>query len=279
MLEQSIATLLLLVVTVFVSYKGFTLAGFSDRYCFDVNKVQVNKEYIRFVSAGFLHTGWWHLILNMIVLLGFGTLLEPAIGSGKFLLLYFLSMIGSNLLALLFHRAHSDYTAVGASGAINGVLYATIALFPQMPIGLLFLPLSIPAWAFGLAYVVFTIFGIKAQWGTAGHVAHLGGALVGLLTAVAFYPETAAYNYIYILLIAVPTIVFVLFAIYKPQTLLVNSFSKKQKHYSIDHEYNFRKTQEQASIDDILEKIHRKGIKSLSKTEKETLERYAKMQR
>ena len=71
----------------------------------------------------------------------------------------------------------------------------------------------------------------------------------------------------------------VFWVINRPSSLLRRPFSPKPKSYSIDQEYNYRKSQEQASVDTILEKIHRKGIKSLSKTEKELLDRYSKMQR
>jgi len=275
-MEQPIVTLLLVAATVFISYKGFKDQRLLERYCFDVDKVLIRKEYVRIISSGFLHNGWLHLVFNMIVLLGFGTMLEPMIGGIKVLLIYFLSMIGSELLALLVHKSHSDYTSVGASGAVNGIVYATIALFPNMPFGFLFLPLSLPAWVFGLGYILFTIYGIKARWGNAAHTSHLGGAIVGLLTAVALYPQTAASNYLPVLLIALPTIAFIVFVLYKPESLLINSFSKKQRHYSIDQEYNYRKAQERADIDSILEKIHRKGLKSLTEREKEALEEYSK---
>lgn len=278
-MEQSIVTLLLLAVTVFISYKGFNNPHFVDRYSFDVNKVMVQKEYVRFISSGFLHTGWRHLLFNGFALFAFGTLLEPIIGSGKFLLLYFISMLGSHLLALFIHRGHSGYSAVGASGAINGIVFATIALFPNMGMGLFLLPLSIPAWAFGLAYVVFTLYGIKAGWGNSGHAAHLGGALIGMVVAVAIYPQVIADNYLPILLIALPAIAFLWLLVYKPHTLVIGAAPKKRRYASIDHEYNHRKAQEQSDIDAILEKIHRSGIKSLTRKERETLETYSKVSR
>lgn len=272
-------TLLLVIVTVFISYKGFNNSLFQDNYAFDVDRIMIQKDYIRILSSGFLHNTWMHLIFNMLALYIFGSSLEPFIGGIKILLIYFTSLVGGNLAALLIHKNHGDYTSVGASGAVNGIVFASIALFPDMGIGFFFLPLSIPAWAFGLAYMLFSIYGVKAKWGNSGHAAHLGGALIGMLLTIAMYPEAFSTNYLPILLITIPTLAFILLIIYKPKFLLMDSFSKKKQRYSIDHEYNYRKAQEQLSIDAILEKIHRKGLKSLTRQEKEALERYSRMRK
>jgi membrane associated rhomboid family serine protease len=276
MLEQTLVTLLLVAITSFVSYKGLKNSFFQDRYAFDVDKILVQKEYTRFITSGFLHNSWMHLIFNMLALLIFGSSLEPVIGPLSFLLVYFGSLIGGGLLELLIHKGHGDHTSVGASGAVNGIIFASIALFPDMGIGLFFLPLSIPAWAFGLAYVIFSIYGIKARWGNSGHAAHLGGAIVGMLIALAFYPKAFAANYLPILLIALPTIAFIILLIYKPSFLLTTSFKREKPKRNIDHEFNYRRTQQQADIDSILEKIHKRGMKSLTREEKEALEKYSR---
>lgn len=276
MIEQSLVTLLLIGTIIFVSYKGFNNTLLVERYCFDVDKILIGKEYIRLVSSGFFHTSWMHLIFNMLGLYAFGSLLEPLLGMLPFLLVYFLSLVGGNLLALFIHKNSGDYTSVGASGAVNGIIYAGIALFPSMGIGFFFIPISIPAWAFGLAYIIFSIYGVKAKWGNSGHAAHLGGALIGMLIAIILHPQVLSVNYLPILAILVPTLSFLFLIIYKPDFLLVDTFAKKKKHYSMDHQYNFQKAQEQANIDRILEKIHRKGIGSLSDKEKKTLHHYSK---
>jgi len=279
MIEQSLVTLLLVIVTGVISYKGFNNSLFQESYAFDVDRILVQKDYIRLISSGFLHNTWMHLIFNMIALYLFASSLEPLIGGIKILLIYFISLVGGNLTALLIHKNHGDYTSVGASGAVNGIMFSSIALFPNMGIGFFLLPINIPAWAFGLAYVLFSIYGIKAKWGNSGHAAHLGGALIGMLVTIAFYPEALRINTLSILLIAVPTIAFLLLIVYRPTFLLTNSFSKKKERRSIDHEYNYRKAREQADIDAILEKIHKKGMKSLTRQEKEALEQYSRMRK
>ncbi len=279
MIEQSLVTLLLVIITVVISYKGFNNSFFQEKYAFDIDKIMISKDYFRLVASGFLHTTWMHLIFNMLALYLFGSSLEPFIGGIKILLIYFVSLIGGNLLALLIHKNQGDYTSVGASGGVNGIIFSSIAISPNMGIGFFLLPISIPAWAFGLAYVAFSIYGIKARWGNSGHAAHLGGALIGILVTLALYPEVFSTNYLPILVITLPTIAFILLIVYKPELLLIDSFSKKKQRYSIDHEYNYRKAQQQADIDAILEKIHKNGMKSLTKEEKEALDHYSRMRK
>jgi membrane associated rhomboid family serine protease len=279
MFGESLVTLFIILLTFVISYKGFNNKLFMEGYSFDVDRILINKDYVRLVSSGFLHTSWMHLIFNMLALYAFGSFFEPFLGGAKFLLIYFLSLIGGNGLALFIHKNSGDYTAVGASGAVNGIIYAGIALAPNMGIGFFFLPLSIPAWVFGIVYMLFTIYGIKAKWGNSGHAAHLGGALIGMLIALAMYPEALRVNYLPILLILIPTISFLLLIIYKPEILLIDSFSKKKEQYSIDHQYNLTKAEKQADIDRILEKIHHKGMSSLTRKEREALEKYSKMRK
>ena len=279
MIEQSLVTLLLVVVTCVITYKGFNNSLFQESYAFDVDRIMIRKDYIRLISSGFLHTGWTHLVFNMIALYLFGSSLEPFIGGIKILVIYFASLVGGNLLALFIHKNHGNYTSVGASGAVNGIVFSSIALFPDGGIGLLLIPVSIPAWAFGLVYVLFSIYGIKAKWGNSGHGAHLGGALTGMLITIAFYPDVLSVNTLPILLIVLPTMGFIFFVINKPEFLVIDSFSKEKERRSVDHEYNYRKAREQESIDAILEKIHKKGMSSLTKQEKEALENYSRMRR
>ncbi len=129
-----------------------------------------------------------------------------------------------------------------------------------------------------MAFVVYSIYGIHSKKSNVGHEAHLGGALVGLLVAVILRPEAALENYWVILLLAVPCIVFLYLIITRPAILLVGGpFAKKSKpSLTVDQKYNLDKAGRQKEIDAILEKIHQKGIASLSKSEKGKLETYSR---
>ncbi len=285
----AIITYILIIVNVIVSIKGFRESSFLDRYSFRVDDVLVKKEYYRLVTAGFLHIGWMHLILNMIVLYLFSGVLNMLVlylptmsvdiylGSLAFVIIYFAGLVGGNLLALFIHRLHGDYSAVGASGAVCGIIFASIALFPGLQVGLLLLPFKVPGWLFGFVYIVYSIYGIRSQIDNIGHEAHLGGALVGMYTAIACYPHVALSNFVTIAVITGPAILFIYIIVTRPHVLFVDNFYFKHHHNAtIDDRYNLAKRTEQKEVDDILEKIHQKGINSLSKIEKEKLDNYSK---
>lgn len=276
--QTGVITLLLIFNNVLFTYRGFSNQLFYERFMFEVDGVLVKKQYGRLITSGFLHVSWLHLVFNMIALLFFAGLIESNLGALRFLLLYFSSMIGGNLLSLFIHRNEGDYTAVGASGAVSGVIFACIALFPGLDIHLFFIPIGIPAWLFGLLYVLASIYGIRSRKDNVGHDAHLGGGIVGMLVAIAIYPQSLIGNYVTILLVAVPAIVFIYLIITRPHLLLIDNFfyKKKQAFYSVDHRYNTDKFNKQQEIDRILEKIHQKGMRSLSRKEKQLLKEYSK---
>jgi membrane associated rhomboid family serine protease len=272
-----IIPIILIIANIAVSYRGFNNRTFFEGYQFEVDKVLVNKDYKRIFTAAFLHSDWMHLVFNMLSLWFFSGAVESSLGSIAYLIIYTASIIGSKILALLVHRHHGDYSSIGASGPVTGIIFACIALFPGMSIGLFFIP--IPAWIYGLVYVAFSIYGVRSKKNNIGHEAHLGGALIGMVTALLFRPSALIENTFTILIIAVPVIVFIYIIITRPQTMLVDNLffnTHNDDHYSIDHQYNQQRSIRQQEIDSILDKISRNGIKSLSKKEREILNEHSK---
>jgi membrane associated rhomboid family serine protease len=269
-------TLFLTLITVIFSYQGLQNKIFFDKYAFNIEGVLKYKEYYRLISSGFLHGSWWHLLFNLYALFSFGETLEAVIGGTNFLFIYFVSLIGGNILSLYIHRFDSQYSAIGASGAVCGIIFASIVIFPDMEIEMFLLPFSLTSWMYGLLFVLISIYGIKSRMGNIGHDAHLGGALLGMLVAVGLYPESLQANYLPIVLVITPTLAFIFLIIKRPDYLFIEKFTFNQKDYkNIDDEYNERKIARQQEIDAILEKISAKGFDSLSEREKETLERFS----
>lgn len=208
----------------------------------------------------------------------FSNLLEQKIGSILFILIYISSLIGGNLFALYVHRNHGDYSAIGASGAVSGIIFACIALYPGLDIGLLLLPIFIPSWIFGVLFVLISIYGIKTKRDNIGHEAHLGGAIIGLLVAIIIQPNAITKNYIAILLILIPTLAFIYLIVSKPHFLLTDkiNFKKESAPLSFEQKYNSEKVDKQKELDKLLDKISKKGIDKLSKKEKERLKNLSK---
>ncbi len=275
MVDSAIIGVFIIILTCLTSYKGFKSGQFFDKYAFEVDRILISKEYIRLISSGFLHGGWIHLAFNMSTLYAFSASIEDDLGSLNYTLIYFASLIGGNILSLFIHRNHGDYTAIGASGAVCGVIFASVALYPDIPIGIL--GIYFPTWLYAILFISISILGIKSQASNIGHDAHLGGALIGLLTAVALRPDTLSYNLPIIILIVLPTVAFIVFLVRRPEVLLVeNIFSKKQGFETMEDKYNKTVKSKEQTVNEILDKIRKKGVNSLTQKEKETLDKFSK---
>ena len=188
-------TLVLLVANVLISlYALFSDPGLIDRLSFKPRAILEGGEYYRMISGGFVHGGLGHLLFNMITLFFFGPTLEMLLGSAEFALVYFGAELAAHGLTLMLHKDNPHYAAVGASGAISGVLFGFCLFFPLEKIYLFIIPIGIPAAVFAIGYVVVSIFAMRrareqGQLGGIAHEAHLGGALGGLLLTILMEPR------------------------------------------------------------------------------------------
>lgn len=271
-------SIFLIIANVIISWKGLNDRNFYERYEFSIEKIKIYKQHYRLITSGFLHVNWMHLIFNMLALYFFSASVESFFGPFQFLLIYFVSLIAGGWLSLFIHRFDNAYSSVGASGAVCGVIFAAIAVFPQMKIGFFFIPVGIPAWIYGLAYVLYSIYGIRSRRDNVGHESHLAGALVGMLLAIAIYPAALQKNYLTILLITIPCFVFIYIILTKPHALLIenNFFNRHKRYYSMDHKYNAERISQEQELDRILEKISKNGMKSLTSKEKLFLKEHSK---
>jgi len=187
-------TLALLLSNLGISgYAMFADPSLIKELSFRPRRIRERGEYYRFLTAGFVHAGGAHLAFNMITLYFFGPLLERILGAGAFLILYFGSELSAHALTYVMHRTDPNYSAVGASGAISGVLFAFCLYAPLAMLGIMFI-IPMPAILFAVLYVVVSIYAIgQRQPGMQGgiaHEAHLGGALGGVvLTILLDYPR------------------------------------------------------------------------------------------
>ncbi len=205
-------TLVLIGANVIISYKGFNDFNFFEKYKFNIGGLR-RKEQIRMLSSGFLHANTMHLFVNMFGLYFFADFVVRGLGNFNFLMIYFGSLLAGNLLSFYFHKDEYHYSAVGASGAVTGVLYAAIMLEPSQPYYFLFLPprigsmdLGIPGYIFGIAYLLYSIYGMKRQAGNIGHDAHFGGAIGGYVLTLIFAPWLFKEHLTIILLLAIPIV-------------------------------------------------------------------------
>lgn len=148
------------------------------------------KRFYQVLTSAFLHANFMHLFFNMFALFTFGTFLEAVFrneygeiyGSLYFFIIYFVSLFCGSILTVAFNYKNPMYVAVGASGAVSGVVFAYVILFPMNTIGVFFVPM--PAFIFAFLYIGASIYGMKSKFGNIGHEAHLGGAIGGVIATI-----------------------------------------------------------------------------------------------
>jgi len=205
--KLDLITIVIIAANVIISYKGFNDYTFFEKYKFNVGGIQ-RGEKIRFFSAGFLHVDMQHLLFNMVTLYFFAGRVIYEIGVIGFLMLYIVSLLIGNLLSLYFHKNEYHYSAVGASGAVMGVIYSAILFDPWGKINFF-----IPGFVFGIGYLLYSIYGMKKRIGNIGHDAHFGGAIGGYVITLLLSPWLFETNLLMIVLLALP--IALLFALKK----------------------------------------------------------------
>lgn len=275
MSEQPV-TAFLCFITSLVTFFAFKNSRLQDRLLFQPERILADKEWYRLLSSALIHADWMHLGCNLVAFYSFGSMLEIFFGPYTLCLIYIGSILGGSLLSLFLHRNH-EYSALGASGGVSGVVFASIFLLPGTAVGLFMLPFSIPGPIFAILYLVGTYFALRKGVGNIGHDAHFGGAIVGLFFALGLAPKSC---------FASPILFTssLLFSIVCLVVLARNPLGIPGKTFSIhwpEHKPNVRyqrydearvqreKTEE---IDRILDKIASKGMDSISKKERTILE-------
>ncbi len=188
-------TIILIAITVAVSYAAFKSGKLMDQLQFNASKIYYKKEYHRLITHAFVHANWEHLLVNMIVLFSFGQAIEKyfAYNFGNnhiayYFLLYFGGILISNLYALFKHRNNYFYNSVGASGAIAAVLFASIFFDPWNMI-YFFGILPIPGIVFAALYLVYSYQMSQKQKDNVAHDAHFLGALYGFAFPILLDPR------------------------------------------------------------------------------------------
>lgn len=194
----------IIVTNVLFSYKGFNDFNFFNKYKFHIGSIRAGEQ-IRMISSGFLHADMSHLIFNMLTLYFFAPVVIGYMSVFSFVLVYLGSLVFGSLLTMIFHKNDYSYSAVGASGAVIGVLYSAILLQPDMMLGIFFV-IPIPAYLFGILYLFYSIYGMKAKNDMIGHTAHFGGAVGGYLITLIKEPQLFVEHTLMVVLLTIPIV-------------------------------------------------------------------------
>ena len=215
-------TLALLIVTIITSYQAMNNYELKYKLIFNAVDIQQKKEWYRFWSHGLIHADWIHLAVNMFVLYEFGHVVEMIFNGGYkglamtshgvfpipnymnvntfynfdfgimgslfYLLLYGLGLAAASLYSFFKHRHNYGYSALGASGAVSGIVFAYILFLPTQLL-YLFGIVPMPAIVMGVAYLIYSHVMAKRGRDNVGHDAHFWGAVWGFVFTAALRPS------------------------------------------------------------------------------------------
>lgn len=207
------ATYAIIAVTTVVSIIGFGNRTFFEKNLFQVRAILRGREFYRLATSQLVHANWAHLLFNMISLYSFGELMERRLGPGLVAALYASGALCGDLLALAIRRKNLDYSAVGASGAVCAVIFASIFLLPGGSIYILPLPVPLPSWMYAVLFMVVSLYGIGRGGSLIGHDAHIGGALAGIAGAIVYDPSVMFRDYVLLAALTVPVIILLIYYI------------------------------------------------------------------
>ena len=190
-------TTILIIITATVSIFCFSRAEAFGALKFSAYDVWHRRQWYRMQSYGVVHGGWGHLLFNMITLFCFGRIVEQyfeaafgaTTGSILYVVLYVTALAISSVGDLLKFRDDPYYSAVGASGAVSAILFASILFEPKMGIYIYLIPIAIPAYIFAPIYLIYCIIMARRNVDNIGHSAHFWGAVYGLVFPLLLRPD------------------------------------------------------------------------------------------
>ncbi len=183
-------TIVIIAVTVIISLIAFQNEQLMRKWIFNPYIIRRRREYWRFLTAAFLHGSYLHLALNMFVLWQFGSMIEYRFGEtyhgdqGKVILFFLLLYVPAAILSCFYsyekQKNNIHYNALGASGAVSAVVFASIGLRPLEKL-YLFGVLELRAFIFAILFLVVSWVLARRGKDNIGHDAHFFGALYGIM--------------------------------------------------------------------------------------------------
>lgn len=191
-------TFLIIGITILISLFAMENHTLKNKLMFNAYMINHRKEWYRFFSNGLIHADFMHLAFNMFTLYMFGRGVEEVYsydqvfgekGTLFFILLYVGGLVMSSLYSYEKYKNNVHYNALGASGAVSAVVFAYILLAPTTKLGFLFIPIPIPAYLFGIIFLVIEYYLSKKGQSNIGHDAHIWGAVFGLVFTAILKPS------------------------------------------------------------------------------------------
>lgn len=172
----------IIAATLVISFQFFKLNDYTQRqFLLIPYDVYRGRNLQSLISSMFIHGDWNHFIFNMLSFYFFGPTIERSIGSTLMITTYFVSGILGSLPLIIKNKHNPHYSALGASGAVSGIVFSFITLYPLAQMQLILLPIPMPAFVFGILYLAGSYYMSKRQGDNIAHEAHIAGALAGVV--------------------------------------------------------------------------------------------------
>lgn len=194
-------TIIIIAITTLVSVLCFEGRLNGNKLLFNAYQIWHRKEWYRMLTSGIIHSGWGHLFFNMLTLFFFGRVVEQYFGAvfGSvpggilYIALYVSALAVSSIGDLVKNRDNWNYNALGASGAVSAILFASILFAPKMGIYIYLIPIPVPGYIFAPLYLLYCWYMAKRNMDNIGHTAHFCGAVYGLLFPLICRPELLSF--------------------------------------------------------------------------------------
>ena len=194
-------TVIIIAITCIVSILCFNGTLNGNKLIFNAYQVWHRKEWYRMLTSGMIHSGWGHLFFNMLTLYFFGRVVEQCfsaafggvLGAVLYVVLYVSALAISSLGDLVKYRDNWNYNALGASGAVSAVLFASILVAPKMGIYIYLIPIPVPGYIFAPLYLLYCWYMAKRNMDNIGHTAHFWGAVYGILFPIICKPDVLSF--------------------------------------------------------------------------------------
>ena len=177
------------VITLIISLLAFSSESLMSKLILHPYSIYRGEKTYTIITSGFIHKDWTHLIFNMISYFFFAFRLEAYLGHWQFALLYMVSLVFSDLPSIVKHKDDYWYHSLGASGAISAVIFSGILFDPRSGMYIMFLPIAIPSWLFGILYLVYCWYASKQSRDAINHDAHFFGAISGIFITIILYHQ------------------------------------------------------------------------------------------
>lgn len=194
-------TTIIIAFTCLMSIMAFRDTNLMNKLIFYPPAVTRGQWY-RLFSYGVLHSDWTHLIFNMFTFYMFGSTVEAIfksalgseVGAISFAMLYILSLLVSILPTYHKQKHNSYYRGLGASGAVSAVVFAFILINPMNFMGIMFIPIMLPAFIFGIIFIAISMKLDRTQAGGINHSAHIVGGIFGIVLTLIIFRSLANIN-------------------------------------------------------------------------------------